>query len=809
MEQLQTKEGVINSSPSRRPGAVSVPTPVASTYQFGPFEVNPASGELLKAGKRIKIQDQPFRLLVTLLKHSGQVVTREEIQARIWQANTFVDFDSSLRVAVRKLREALGDDAENPQYIETIPKRGYRFLVSAVRPSLGPVAEAGSALPATRLAPPPKVDERLERPQAGFAHPKQWISIVILLLIGGTIAFLFFPRGSRRLIGGDTVVLADFANSTGEAVFDSALRQGLAVQLEQSPFLTLVSEPHVQQTLRLMGQPPDTRLTPEMAYELCRRTQSAAVIDGSIANLGSQYVLGLKAISCRTGDSLADEQERAPGKERVLAALDKAATNLRKKLGESLNSVEKFDTPLEQATTPSMEALHAYSLGRKTMVVKNEFAAAVPFFHHAILLDPKFAMAYAALGSAYSNLGETTLGAENVRKAYDLRVRVSEPERFYIESTYYHYLTGDLEKARQAYELSSQTYPRYAGTPTRLAVLYWDLGQWDRALAEAREALRLDPARGLSYSNLTGIYLSLNRLGEARATAEEAQAKNLDSPSIRSNLYLIAFLENDTTGMARQVQWASGKPDVEDAFLELEADTAAYFGRLRRARDFSRRAVASARRAEKAERVAGYEANAAMLEVLHGNMPESRLHATFALQHPTGRDAQYGAALALGFAADVTRTRALADDLARRFPDDTIVQFNYLPTLRAQVALSHNDPSKAIEELQISAPYELGSPGTAFSPRLYPVYLRGQAYLAAHQSDAAAVEFQKIIDHRAIVAREPIAALAHLQLGRAYAMSGNILKAKAAYQDFLALWKDADPDLPVLRQAKAEYAKMQ
>jgi tetratricopeptide (TPR) repeat protein len=482
------------------------------------------------------------------------------------------------------------------------------------------------------------------------------------------------------------------------------------VQLEQSPFLSLVSEQRIQQTLRLMGQPPNARLTPEIARDLCQRTESAAVLDGSIASLGSQYVLGLKAVNCRTGDFLAQEQVTADGKERVLKALGEAAAKLRSKLGESLSIVQKFDTPVEQATTPSLEALQAYSLGWKTKE-EADFAAAVPFFQRAIRLDPNFVMAYATLGMCYATLGETSLGAENTRRAYELRERVSEWEKFYIESHYHEFVTGDLEKARQAYELWGQTYPRDVQPPLNVGTIYSELGQHDQALAEAREALHLAPGSGKYYGNLVGAYLVLNRLEEARVTAEEARAKRLDSLFLRESLYQLAFLQNDPAGMAQQVAWAAGKPGVEDVLLAYEADTAAYSGQLGKARELSRRAVASAERAEEKEVAAGYEAGAALREALFGNAVEARQRAAAALGLSNGRDAQFGAALALAFAGDAVRAQMLADDLGKRFPENTIVHFNYLPTNRAQLALSRNDSSKAIEALQTAAPYELGSAG--------------------------------------------------------------------------------------------------
>jgi tetratricopeptide (TPR) repeat protein len=629
---------------------------------------------------------------------------------------------------------------------------------------------------------------------------------VVVLAAGG---YFYFHR-TPKLTDKDTIVLADFTNTAGDPVFDGALRQGLTVQLEQSPFLSLLSDRRIQQTLRLMGQPADARLTPEIARELCQRTESAVVLDGSIASLGSQYVLGLKAGNCRTGDALAEEQVTADGKERVLKALGEAAEKLRGKLGESLTTVQKFDTPVEQASTPSLEALQAYSLGWKTRVGKGDDAAAVPLLQRAIRLDPNFAMAYAALGASYYNLGETSLGAENTKKAYELRERVSEREKFYIESHYYSIVTGDLEKARRAYELWAQTYPRDWVPPDNLGGIYRILGQYDKRLAENRETLRLD-ASGVSYAYLVYPYLNLNRLDEARAIAEEAQAKKLDSPLLRGALYLLAFLQNDAAGMAQQLAWSAGKPGIEEVLLSYEADTVAYSGRLGKAREFSRRAVASAERAEEKETAAGYEAEAALREALFGNATEARQRAASALALSAGRDVQYGAALALALAGDASRAQALADDLGKHFPEDTVVQFNYLPTLHAQLALRRNDSSKAITDLQSASPYELGSPisGGAFSPALYPVYVRGEAYLAEHQGSEAAAEFQKILDQRGVVLNEPIGALAHLGLARAYVTQGDSSKARAAYQDFFTLWKDADAGIPVLQQAKAEYAKLQ
>jgi predicted Ser/Thr protein kinase/Flp pilus assembly protein TadD len=672
-----------------------------------------------------------------------------------------------------------------------------------------------------------KRDTELGKPAAKSARSR-WVGVMgaaaLVVALAGSSYFWLNGRKVHALTGKDTIVLADFTNTTGDSVFDGTLRQALAVQLEQSPFLSLISEQGIQQTLRLMGQPTEARLTPEIARDLCQRVGSKAYLSGSIATLGSQFVLGLNAVNCQTGETLADEQARATGKEQVLPAMDNVAAKLRQKLGESLSTVQKFDTPIEQATTPSLEALQAYSLGWQTQTGKGDDAAAALLYQRAIRLDQNFAMAYASLGTSYNNLGEMSAAAESIRKAYELRDRVSEREKFYIESHYYQFVADDLEKARQVYELWAQTYPREPVPPNNLTYIYGALGQYEKALTEARETFRLNQASG--YGNLANSYLQLNRIDETRATVEEAQAKNSDSPPLHFIQYQVGFLQSDAAEMKRQVAWAADKPGWDDVLLASQANTAAYSGQLGKAREFSRRAVASAERAQEKETAAGYEAEAALREALFGNAPQARQRAAAALTLSAGRDVQYGAALALALAGDAGRAQAMANELSNRFSDDTIVHFNYLPTIRALVALSHNDSSKAIEALQPTAPYEMGTPGAGtFSPNLYPVYVRGEAYRVAHQGSEAATEFQKILDHRGIVVNALIGALAHLSVARAYALQAGfvapgfslasggadpaaLVKARAAYRDFLTLWKDADPNIPIFQRAKAEYAKL-
>jgi serine/threonine protein kinase/tetratricopeptide (TPR) repeat protein len=632
------------------------------------------------------------------------------------------------------------------------------------------------------------------------------------LVVAGLVAGAIYIRSHQAtpLTGKDTIVLADFTNTTGDAVFDDTLKQGLAVQLEQSPFLSLISERRIRETLPLMGQAADARITPAIARELCQRMEGAAELEGSIATLGSEYVLGLKATNCGTGSSLANVQVTADSKEHVLKALDQGAISLRSKLGESLSTIEKFDTPVEQATTPSLEALQSYSLGRKMMTAKADYLAAVPLYQKAIAEDANFAMAYASLGTAYHNLGEKDLAAVNTKKSFELRQRVSEQEKYYIESHYYHFVTGNLEEAGKAYELWGQAYPRESVPPANLGVVYQALGQYDKALEDFREAWRRVPDDALNYSNLVISYISLDRLKEAAATSAEAERKNLDSADLHLYLYELGFLQHDSGGMSQQVAWAAGKPRPESLLLYFEGNTAAYSGQLDKSREFFQQAVASAERAGEKDRAAADEATAALYEALFGNSAPARQRAAVAATQAIGPDGRFAAGLAFALAGDSTKAQGIVDDLAKRFPEDTIVQFNYLPTIRAQIALGRNDAAKAADTLQAASSYELGTAGgTTFSTNLYPIYVRGQAYLAAKQGARAAAEFQRIVDWRGVVANEPIGALAHLGLARAYAMQGEVFQARTAYVDFLTLWKDADPDIPVLTQAKAEYGRLQ
>ena len=619
---------------------------------------------------------------------------------------------------------------------------------------------------------------------------------------------------SRRLVAlgqRDTIVLADFMNSTDDPVFDDALKQALRIQLEQSPYLDLISERKVNETLKLMSRPADNRLTPEVTREICQRTGSKAVLTGSIAALGSQYVIGLKAMDCNTGDLLAEAQEQAGGKETVLRALDTAATGLRGKLGESLSSVQKYATPLEQATTPSLEALQAYTLAVKMDMAKGA-TASLPFYKRALELDPNFARAHAALAICYSNLNEVGRSTEEASKAYELREKVSERERLAIEGVYY-INTGELEKAAQSYEFLQKTYPRYSMSYGNLAFIYIDLGNYEKALEEDREALRLEPNSVGNYQNLGAAYVNLNRLDEAEAVYKQAEERKMQSEFLVANRYLLAFLKNDAEQMAQLASDAMGKPGTEDVLLAYQADTAAWHGKLKTASELTRRAMDSAERNESKETAATYQMEAALREVEAGDSGQAHADANAAIKLAPNLDVRATGALVLARAGDTARAERMAAELDKNFRLNVLLQRYWLPTIRAAVALQRKEPNRAITLLTAASSIELSQP-TYLLVSLCPVYLRGEAYLMLRDGNAAAAEFQKFRDHYGLVGNFPWGALARLGLARAYALEtvtdpAARDKARGAYQDFLTLWKQADPDIPAYKEASAEYARLQ
>jgi serine/threonine protein kinase/tetratricopeptide (TPR) repeat protein len=664
--------------------------------------------------------------------------------------------------------------------------------------------DSGSSRAATATAkvkPKPVKSFRLRWVAAAGA-----MVVVVGLALGG---WRFFSHRTHALTDKDTIVLADFTNTTGDPVFDGTLRQGLSVQLEQSPFLSLVSDQQIGQTLKLMGQPAEAKLTPTIARELCQRTGSAAVLDGSISQIGIPYLLIVKAVNCSDGATLASTEEQASDKNHVLDALGKMASEMRNKLGESLSTVQKFDTPLEAATTPSLEALKAFSSGKRA----TSPPVAISFYKQAVELDPNFAVAYAWLGIWHTSIGEPTIAAGYTQKAYELRDHASEPERYFVSAIYYKEVLGNLEKAEQACRLWMQAYPRSEAPHIYLSGgIYPAMGRYDGVIAEAREAIRLKPDYPAPYVFLMDGYMALNRFDEANSVYRQAIERKMYHHYYPASLYHLAFLQNDAAGMKQQVTVSAGQLGVENTLLAYESDTSAYYGRVRESEELTRRAMESAERFDEKEISANYSATSGLREALFGNAGEARRRASVAVAHSTGVDVLYASALASAYNGDTGRAETLIKELNKRFPEGTTVQLNYRPTIRAKLALNRRNPSEALEILRTTVPYELGT--TTFSGEyawngLYPAFVRGEAYLAAHQGSAAVTEFQKILDHRGIVWNSPIGALAHLQLGRAYLMASETAKAKAAYKDFLTLWKDADPDTPILKQAKAEYARLQ
>ena len=770
------------------------PTSNSST-RFGVFELDLRSGELRKSGTRLRLQDQPLKILVALLEQPGAVVTRDDLKRRIWPDDSFGDFDHAVNVAVAKLRAALSDSADTPRYVETLPRRGYRFIYPVTAPV--PTQPANGE---ARSAPAP---DSLREPAASRWRVAISAGVAVIAIAAAGWWALAAHKSRRMLTDKDKVVLADFENTTGDPVFDGTMRQGLAVQLEQSPFLSLVSDATVKQTLRLMNQPTDARLTPDIAQQICIRTGSAGVLNGSIAKLGNEYVLGLKATSCTTGDSLVQEQVTAQRKEDVLSALAEAASHLRTKLGESVGTLQKYNTALDQVTTPSLQALHAYSLGRTTLIDKEDQAGAIQLFQRAILLDPNFAMAYASLGLADAEYSEEQ-SVSNFRKAYELRDRVSDREKFYIEAHYHESVTGDWEEARQVYELWSQVYPRDDIPHLNVGVIYANLGEYEAARKEAAESLRLLPGDCPSFGILIGTLLRMDRLDEADALMKTAEQRKADCYHLDVYGYLLAFLEHHDREMAQIVNRSGDQWGMQFAFLQ--AQTAADGGRLRESRELMRRVDQAARQSDQ-EQLGGLLVElASVTDALSGDVEPATRQTKSVLSRFKNRNVEGVAAIVLALTHDEAGAQSLADDLARRFPNSTLVQTNYLPSVRAQLALDHMDTERALEDLQMAAPYELGSPD-GDNP-MFPVYLRGQAYLMARRGADAAAEFQKILSHPGIVLNSPIDALARLQIARAYALQGDDAKARAAYRDFLTLWKDADPEIPILKQAQAEYAKL-
>jgi serine/threonine protein kinase/tetratricopeptide (TPR) repeat protein len=648
----------------------------------------------------------------------------------------------------------------------------------------------------------------IKKSYARQRNKRNWISASVLALLVAAAGYTYqHPGQTHRLTEQDTIVLSDLANHTGEPIFDQTLKQALRMQLEQSPFLNVLSDQKMSEELGYMGRPRDTRLTDQVTREVCLRTGSKAMLTGSISTLGTHYIVGIAATGCHSGDSLATEQAEAANREGVLRALGQAGTRMRAKLGESLASIQKYDAPLEQVTTTSLEALHAYGLGIGARFAEGNDPS-IPFFKRATELDPNFAMAYARLGSAYFDLDQTTLARAATGRAYELRDRVTEREKFYIESHYYDTVTGQYDKAIQVYQVWKQTYPHDQIPVANLGDIYSYLGQHEQALTEETEAVRLAPGNAAIYVNLINAYASLNQTDKARKLLLEAEVSKPDNAMFRILSYQLAFLRGDSEEMQRQVAGAMGQPGLEGEMLALQADTEAYNGRLTKAREFTRRAIESALRNSDMETASGYRVMAALREAELGNRLQARGEVAAALASGSGQVVEVLGALALARAGLPNSAFAIAKNLNRQFPVDTLLNGYWLPTIRAAAETDSGRPAAAIGLSQIASPYELGEPRAPTNCVLYPIYIRGLAYLADGQGSQAVAEFQKILSHRGLVGNFPLGSLAYLQLGRAYALAGNAAKARGAYESFLSLWANADSDIPVLKAAKLEYAKL-
>jgi DNA-binding winged helix-turn-helix (wHTH) protein/predicted Zn-dependent protease len=774
-------------------------------YLFDQYEVDDEDLCLTRQGRRLPLEPRALAVLLLMLRSNGKLLKKDAILEAVWK-NTIVE-ESTLSRAVALLRKQLGDDSRHPTFIETVPTLGYRFIAQVRASAAEEKPRVSTEVQSLATDPAPHV---ARGPERRIKPRSVWILIAILLLVGiGVLRFAFHPR--PLVLEKKSIVLAEFSNSTGEPVFDDTLRQGMIVQLDQSPLFSLLSEERIQTTLRLMGQGPNVRLTPVVGREVCRRTGSVAVLDGSIARLGGRYVLGLRATNCSTGEVLDTEQVQAGRKEDVLRALGQIASRFRARVGEPLSSVSNLDTPLEEATTSSLEALKAFS---EAIRVKNSqgSAAAIPFLQRAISLDPEFAIAHALLGRMYGDIGQETRSAESAAEAYKYRNRASEPERFFIVASYETQVTGNLEKAEATCETWERVYPHDPGAlgfPAGLILRVF--GRYEAAVEKAKRLVGTDPDFAMGYHLLVINDIALGHIHEAQSALDDAAARHLEIPQYLLDRHRLAILEGDESGTDRLMALAARQPATEGFVSGQQASLLAYAGRIIQSRGVMQRAVTLALQLDRRDLAARLDAGSALRESLFGNVEAATRDAMAALELSSGRDAEYGAAAALAFARNSSAAQRLTDDLAKRFPEDTAARYHYIPVIRALLALNRNEPRKALELLEVNVPYELGSPPSYYSGFygvMYPVFVRGQAYLASHRGIEAAAEFQKIIDHPGLVVSDPIGALAHLELARALVMSGDKVRAKAAYADFLDLWKAADSDLPTLKSAKAEYARL-
>jgi len=785
-------------------------------YEFGPFHMDPDKQILLRGNDPVAVTPKAFETLLVLVRRSRDVVSKEELLKEVWP-NSFVE-ESNLSQNIFLLRKALGDTGENRQYIVTQPGRGYRFaapvrtvteqseaLVAQARTRTQIVIEENEVVTGQAL-------KILPIPQKQGTGRKFLLSVSVVAVLLALGAFLLI-RNRRPANPGekDSILVADFVNTTGDPVFDDTLRQGMEVQLEQSPSLSVVSEESIRRALGLMGQSPDAPVTGQIAREVCERIGGSAVLEGSIKSLGSEYVLDVRSVNCRNGENIDEEQAQIARKEDALDAVTRMARGLRARAGESAAALVKHDTPLAEATTPSLEALKAYSLGWKVAASQGG-EPAIPFFQRAVEIDPSFAIAYASLALMYGSTGSSQLATENVTRAYELRDRTSDKERFFITGYYFGRATGNQEKAQQVCDEWARTYPReFLPHSFRGGFVDLVLANYKGAVEEAQKVIELNPDASLGYYLLGYNLIYLNDVQGAENTVHMAAEHKADQVRLATLRFDIAYMKGDAAGMRHEVELAQAHPDTQDWILDRQAFAEASAGRLKNAIGLLQHAVALAEQAGKRERAAVFETRAALWEAFFESPIEAKRTAAAALALAGNREVNYGAALALALSGDSTQAGKLANDMEKRYPEDTSVRFSYLPVISAAVAVQHGQPLKAIDALQASVPYQMGSPRssqTAFFGSLYPIFFRGEALLAAHKGAEAADEFQKILSHRGIMIGDPVFVLAHVGLARAYSLSGDSARARAQYEEFFAFWKNADPDCPILKRANAAYRNL-
>jgi DNA-binding winged helix-turn-helix (wHTH) protein/Tfp pilus assembly protein PilF len=776
-------------------------------YRFGIFEVSAESRELFRHGHRVKLQGQPFQLLLLLLENAGETVDREQIRQHLWPENTFVDFGQSLGTAVTKLRQALGDDANNPRFIETRPRHGYRFIAPVAR--VNPVESAvleGLPAPGTMASSEP-APAKIPVDAKPFKRGRLTGAVIAgLVLVIGIVAIgrqAYLRRHRFVIASKDVVVLADVENTTGETIFNDTLRQGLLVGLAQSPLIHILSDRSAAVIFKQMGHAPDDRIAGRSALELCRRAGGKVTIQGSISSLGTAYLVGLAAIRCDTGKPIGYEQAEASQREDVIDALGKATSQLRARLGESLPSIQKYNAPLEQATTSSLEALNAYGKALSIWDAQGDLAS-VPYFQQAIKLDPEFAMAYGALAAVYNNLGRDELAREYSARAYSLRDRVTESERGSIDARYYLYVTQELDKAGQAYEELATDYPDAAGSFNHLGTIDQRLGRDEQAVDAFRQAMAIDATRATTYANLATSLMALNRIQEAAAVLDAADKRGLHTDYVLVMEYRLAFLKGDQPGMDRLLQEAASVPRAQSLLLIVQANAEAYYGHLEKASALTRSAADLALREGDKELAADGLAEEAINEAEAGSISKTHALLDEARKIDNNQEISILGAVISAEAGDTKQALAVAESLDKQYPRGTAIQNYWLPMIRSKVELQSAGAARAA-----SLPVWTGSltpvAANEFSlSTIYPNYVRGQVYLSQRDGGKAGEEFQKLLDEPGKTKGVLLGALALLGRARAFALSGQNSNAREAYRQFLDLWKDADPEVPILRQARNE-----